>query len=142
MGHATNTNSQDFLKLPLSQLEKRRLELGMPRGVVAKLASVSEPTVTRIFTNKAAPELRVIRAIAIVLKVEVRVAEEITVVSRMDADDYRKQRAKIKAARLVQNIQGSMGLEAQAVDVRTVAKMVERTVHELLAGSKRKLWED
>ncbi len=114
----------------------------MPRGVVAKLASVSEPTVTRIFTNKAAPELRVIRAIAIVLKVEVRVAEEITVVSRMDADDYRKQRAKIKAARLVQNIQGSMGLEAQAVDVRTVAKMVERTVHELLAGSKRKLWED
>ncbi len=114
----------------------------MPRAVVARLAGVSEPTVTRVLTNKAAPELRVIRAIAVALKVEVRVGEEITVVPRMDADDYRTQRAEAKAVRIVENVQGSMGLEAQAVDARTVQKMVQRTIHELLAGSKRKLWED
>ena len=35
-----------------AELEKRRRELGMSRAVVAKLAGVSEPTVTRILTNK------------------------------------------------------------------------------------------
>jgi hypothetical protein len=35
-----------------------------------------------------------------------------------------------------------MGLEAQAVDSETVARTVDRTMIELLAKSKRKLWED
>ena len=126
-----------------ADLDRRRRELGMSRAAVAKLAGVSTPTVTRILTNKEkAPTFPVIRAIAAALGVEIRLGEEITVAPMIDADNYRKQRARAKAVRLVHRVQGSMGLEAQAADSRTVGKMVDRTMIELLAGSRRKLWED
>jgi transcriptional regulator with XRE-family HTH domain len=138
----TPTWVSDISKLT-SELEKRRIELGMPRAVLAKLARVSAPTVTRILRNReTAPKLPVIRAIAVALKVEIRLGETSEVFPRVDAYEYREQRARIKAIRLVHGVQGSMGLEAQAVSAATVNRMVDQTVHELLAGSKRKLWED
>jgi len=37
-------------------------------------------------------------------------------------------------------VQGTAGLEGQAVDEKAVESMVEQTTQELLAGSTRKLW--
>jgi transcriptional regulator with XRE-family HTH domain len=129
--------------IEFAHLEKRRRELGMSRAAVARLSGVSEPTVARVLTDRErAPTLPVIQAIAAALRVEIRLGESFKIASLIDADDYRRQRAKAKAIRLIHRLQGSMGLEAQAVDVKTVEKMVERTITELLAGSKRKLWED
>ena len=130
-------------EMQFAQLDQHRRELGMSRAVVAKLAGVSEPTVTRVLTSKErAPTFPVIRAIAMALQVEIRVGDEISVDPLIDPDDCRKQRARAKAIQLVQRLQGSMGLEAQAVDSTTIDKMVDRTMIQLLAGSKRKLWED
>jgi transcriptional regulator with XRE-family HTH domain len=126
-----------------ARLDSRRRELGMSRATLARLAGVSQPTVTRILMGKErAPTLPVIRAIAAALQVEIRLGEQIAVVPLIDADDYRRQRARAKAVCLVHRLQGSMGLEAQAVDSQIVDRMVDRTMIELLAGSKRKLWED
>jgi transcriptional regulator with XRE-family HTH domain len=126
-----------------AELDKRRRELGMSRAAVARLAGVSEPTVTRILTDKeAGPTLPVMCAIAAALRVEIRLGETIKFASVVDADVYRTERARKKAVRLVSGLQGSMGLESQAVDSQTLNKMIDRTTIELLAGSKRKLWED
>jgi hypothetical protein len=37
-------------------------------------------------------------------------------------------------------VQGTSGLEAQAVDREALEQMIRRTTHELLAGPKRRLW--
>ena len=60
----------------------------------------------------------------------------------VDADAFRRQQAYAKARRLVGFIQGTMGLEAQAVDETALRDMTERTARDLLEGSNRRLWED
>jgi hypothetical protein len=39
-------------------------------------------------------------------------------------------------------VQGTMGLEAQAVSAETLDDLTERHVEQLLAGSGRRLWDD
>lgn len=39
-------------------------------------------------------------------------------------------------------VQGTNALEAQAVDDAEYRRLVERTYHELLARSRRRLWAD
>jgi transcriptional regulator with XRE-family HTH domain len=130
-------------EIRFADLEKRRKELGMSRAAVAKRAGVSEPTVTRILTDReAAPTLPVVRAITAALRVEIRLGDTIGFHPLVDVDDYRQEQARAKAIRLVHRVQGSMALESQAVDSATVERMVDRTIIDLLAGSKRKLWED
>jgi hypothetical protein len=50
--------------------------------------------------------------------------------------------ARLKAARIVATVQATSGLEHQAVDEETRRQMEERTFHELLAGSPRRIWSD
>jgi len=37
-------------------------------------------------------------------------------------------------------VQGTSALESQAVDSETYRQMVRQTMHELMAGSRRRLW--
>jgi hypothetical protein len=62
--------------------------------------------------------------------------------SRVEPGRLRREQAERKARRLVALVQGTSGLEGQAVDPEAVEAMVERTTHELLAGPKRRLWGD
>jgi hypothetical protein len=55
-------------------------------------------------------------------------------------EEFRELEARTKAEALVSMVQGTSGLEAQAVDPEALEQMVRRTAHELLAGSKRRLW--
>ena len=62
--------------------------------------------------------------------------------STVDVRDLKRQQATRKAKKLVSLVQGTSGLEGQAVDKKAIESMVEQTTHELLAGSKRKLWSE
>jgi hypothetical protein len=62
--------------------------------------------------------------------------------SYVDARDLKREQAQRKAKKLVALVQGNSGLEGQAVDQKAVKSMVKQTTHELLAGSKRKLWSE
>ena len=67
---------------------------------------------------------------------------EIRFHSRVDPRTLRRDQAQRKARQLVALVQGTSGLEGQAVDRRTIEAMVERTTDELMAGSKRRLWSE
>ena len=45
-----------------------------------------------------------------------------------------------KARELVGMVQGTSGLESQAVGQNQIEKMISQLVHQLMAGSRRKLW--
>jgi hypothetical protein len=60
--------------------------------------------------------------------------------SQSDADELLEREARQKAERLVGMVQGSAALEGQGLDEATRERMIQRTVHELLAGSRRKIW--
>lgn len=124
-------------------LDDRRKRLGMSRAIVASRSGVRLPTVTRLLTGKeAAPSLPNVQAIAAALGVSLRAGAVVRIEEDVDAEEFRRRQALTKARRLVRMVQGTMGLESQAVDARTLNELTERTVRELLAGPKRRLWED
>jgi len=123
------------------RLDDRRKQLGMSRAALAKLAGVSEPTVTRVLTGREpSPGVATLQALALALQIEFRIGQNVEIRDVIPAQKYREQRAREKAKRLVSLVQGTMALEAQAVDESTVREMVKQTVHELMAGPNRKLW--
>jgi transcriptional regulator with XRE-family HTH domain len=118
-------------------LNQRRQELGLTVGTLAKRSGVSHPTVQRILsgTNPTASFCNVM-AIAHALGLSL-ILDAQTDVGRM-----KHEQAARKARKLVSLVQGSMGLEGQAVDQKTLDVMIERTTHEMLNGPKRRLWSD
>jgi DNA-binding XRE family transcriptional regulator len=121
----------------LRKLDIRRRLLGMSRATLARRSQVSTPTIHRILTGKElAPSIATVEAIAVALGMEVQIVETI------DADELREKQAKLRAAGLVGMVQGTMGLESQGVDQKTMASLTKRRVNQLLAGPGRKLWDE
>ena len=120
--------------IPVDRLNRRREALGMSHAVLAQRSGVSEAAVKRILGGRA-PEASYARvtAIASVLGVGVGVAE-------VAEDEKLRQQARAKAERVARLVQGTSALESQAVDRGTYERLVERSYHELLAGSRRRLW--
>ena len=58
------------------------------------------------------------------------------------AKELLKQQAHKKAERLVRMVQGTSALEAQGVSAHHIGQMIKKTVQELLAGSRRRLWAE
>lgn len=123
--------------LPLKDLDKRRRDLGLSYELLAQRSGVSRPTVQRILTGRQ-PAASVSNVVAIAEALGLGLRFE----SRVDPGRLRREQAERKARKLVALVQGTSGLEGQAVDRRTVESMVEQTTHELLAGPKRKLWSE
>ena len=112
----------------------------MSKSAVAKRSGVSLPTVERVLSGKEqSPRLANLQAIAETLGVELHVGASITVRETETAQDFRRAQATKKATRLVRMVQGTMSLEAQAVDAETLRGMIDQATSELLAGSPRKL---
>jgi transcriptional regulator with XRE-family HTH domain len=121
----------------LKSLDERRRELGLSYELLSRRCGVSRPTVQRILSgHHAAASFANVLAIAESLGLGLRFD------SAVDTRDLRQEQAERKAKKLVALVQGTSGLEGQAVDEKSVESMVEQTMHELLAGSKRKLWSD
>jgi transcriptional regulator with XRE-family HTH domain len=121
----------------LLALDQRRRDLGLSYDLLSKRCGVSRPTVQRILSGRQeAASFSNILAIA----------ESLGLALRLDSDvappELRREQAERKARKLVALVQGTSGLEGQAVDRETVESMVERTTDELLAGSKRRLWSE
>ena len=115
-------------------LGQRRTDLGMPIDVLAKRSGVSEPTVKRILRNGyETVSFAKVMSVANALGIDLRMG------SREDTYTMRRNQALMKAQSLVNLVQGTSALEAQAVDSVTIKQMVEETMHKLLS-TKKKLW--
>ncbi|SIO57548.1 Transcriptional regulator, contains XRE-family HTH domain [Singulisphaera sp. GP187] len=121
----------------LSMLNHRRRELGLSYELLSKRSGVSRPTVQRILSgHHSAASFASILAIAQAMGLALRFDSEV------DPRKLKREQAERKAKRLVALVQGTSGLEGQAVDRNMVESMIEQTTHELLAGSTRKLWSE
>lgn len=123
--------------LDLRKLDLRRRQLGMSRDRLARQAKVSVPTVHRILTGKErSPSIKTVEALASALGLRLEFSEV------HDVDALREEQANRRAAELVGMVQGTMGLEAQAVDAATIESLKKRRALRLLAGSNRRLWSE
>src|SRR5712692_10055383 len=118
-----------------SRLDARRRALRMSLEALARRSGVSKATVRRILLgDHEAASFANVLAVANALGLDLGVRQ------KSNPDQFMEQQAKQKAQRLVGMVQGTMGLEAQAVDRAVFQRMVNKTTHELLAGPPRKLW--
>jgi transcriptional regulator with XRE-family HTH domain len=121
----------------LRKLDVRRRRLGMSRAVLARRAKISIPTVNRILTGKEnSPSMQTLEALTAALGMSVQIVETV------DAETLREQQAQDRAARMVGMVQGTMGLESQAIGPQEVEVLTRRNAHRLLAGSNRRLWDE
>ncbi|HEV3079796.1 MAG TPA: helix-turn-helix transcriptional regulator [Gemmataceae bacterium] len=116
----------------LEQLRQRREQLGMPLAVLAAKAGVPMQTLHRILHGEASAHFDKVLAVAQALEV-------VLSAQKVKAREVRKRQARATAKRLVGMVQGTSGLEGQALDRDTLEEMTEQTTHQLLA-SKYKLW--
>jgi transcriptional regulator with XRE-family HTH domain len=121
----------------LRSLNQRRRALGLSYELLSKRSGVSRPTVQRILSGRhPAASFANIVSIANSLGLALRLE------SMVDAGDLKRDQAARKAKKLVDLVQGTSGLEGQAIDAKALDSMVKKTTRELLAGPKRRLWSE
>lgn len=120
--------------IPVDRLNRRREALGMSVSALAERSGVSEAAVKRILGGRA-PEASYAHVMAIAGVLGVAVGGE-----EVGEDELLRREARAKAERVARLVQGTSALESQAVDRGTYERLVERSYHELLAGSRRRLW--
>jgi transcriptional regulator with XRE-family HTH domain len=127
-----------------SSLDTRRREIGISYSALAALSGVSQPALQRLLTGKVeAPALTSVEAVARVLGFgAVRFLENgsIDFEPSLSAETVRKSQAWRKAGKIVRGVQPTPALEGQKIGEADYHAMVERTYHELLAGSNHRLW--
>ena len=122
--------------ISFERLTRLRAALGMSYSVVSSRSGVSQPTVKRIFGGHISEaSFANVMAVANALGASLDVAET-------DPDELCRRQARRKAEQVARIVQGTSALESQAVDANSYSRLVEKSYHQLLAGSKRKLWAD
>ena len=114
----------------------RRRELRLSYRALGARAGVSEPTVKRILNGNAdtasfATVVAILRALGL----------GVTIEPSQSATQMRREAARRKARELARLVQGTIGLEAQGVDARTLDDIAAQIEIDLLAGPARRLWE-
>ena len=118
-------------------LDVRRRELDMSIEVLSRRSGVSVSTVMRVLSgHNPHVSLENVAAIADTLGMAVSLAP------RRSALQMREEQANRKARRLAGIVQGTLGLEAQAISLTELEDMARQTAHQLLAGPSRRLWSD
>jgi len=103
--------------------------------LLALRSGVSLPTVQRILRDGGEhTTYATLKAIAHALGMDLELRNTI------DEQDFAERQARTKAEAIVRMVQGTSALESQAVDSKTYRQMVDQTVHELMAGPRRRLW--
>jgi len=115
-------------------LSRRRRELGIPFDDLAVRSGVSVATVKRILggqIGKASFEhvARVAEAMGVSL-----------VTRQTPAAAVKRAAARRQAERLVGMVQGTSGLEGQAISDKAAEALVRQSVRRLLAGPPRRVW--
>ena len=127
------TNHQPLFE----KLESRRRELGLSQSALAERSGVSLPTVQRILSGHSSAA-----SFENVVGIAQAMGMQMDVVPIFPAHEILEQQARKKAERLVGMVQGTSALETQAVSSWHIGQMINKTVHELLAGSRRRLWAE
>jgi transcriptional regulator with XRE-family HTH domain len=117
-------------------LDRRRRELGLTFAALSSRSGVSEPTVKRILGGRLG-EASFTHVVAIARALGSPIAAD-----PQDVDEMVREQARRKAEGIARLVQGTSALEAQAVDEAEYRRLVDRSYHELLAGSRRRLWAD
>ena len=121
----------------LSQLNSRRMELGMSFHALAKRSGISLVAVQRILSGKhAAASFESVVAISEALGLNLCFAAQST------AHTFAEARAREKAEQLVRMVQGSSALEGHSLDAEKRSELVDKALRALMHGSRRKLWTD
>ncbi len=118
-----------------AQMQRRRKALRISCQSLALRSGVSMPTVQRILRDGGEHTTYAnLTAVAQALGMDFELR------STSDEQTFAEQQAETKARFIVRMVQGTSALESQAVDSDTYQQMVKQTVHELMAGPRRKLW--
>jgi len=117
-------------------LDRRRRELGLTFAALSSRSGVSEPTVKRILGGRLG-EASFTHVVAIARALGSPISADL-----QDVDEMVREQARRKAEGIARLVQGTSALEAQAVDDAEYCRLVDRSYHELLAGSRRRLWAD
>lgn len=103
--------------------------------LLAERSGVSLPTVQRILRDgEEHTTFANLKAVAKALGMNFELRDT------CDEHDFAEQQALMKAEAIASMVQGTSALESQAVDRDSYRQMVKQTVHELMAGSRRRLW--
>ena len=125
----------------LTKLDLRRRQLKMSLAALSRRSGLSVPTLNRILSGQANPTLETLGTLATSLGVEIRISKDgVEVKELLSPNGFREFVAKEKASHLVRMVQGTSALESQAVGKTDIKNMVNQTIHELLAGTPRRLW--
>jgi transcriptional regulator with XRE-family HTH domain len=117
------------------QMQRRRKALRISYQLLALRSGVSLPTVQRIFRDGGEhTTYATLTAVARALGMDFELN------STSDDQAFAERQAQTKAEVIVRMVQGTSALESQAVDSDTYRQMVRQTMHELMAGPRRKLW--
>jgi transcriptional regulator with XRE-family HTH domain len=117
------------------KLDQRRQELGMTFEALSKRSGVPVSTLKAIFKKGIEHSTFAnVAAIADAIGVDIEFANEV------ESYELLHQQAVKKARELVGMVQATSGLESQAVAPNQIEVMIQQLVHQLMAGSRRKLW--
>lgn len=123
------------LRSLLRDLNNRRQALKMTTEALAQRSGLSRVTVCRLLSGSH-PRVSLLHVVALAEALGVQIEFK----PMMAVDEFARRQAKHHARRLVRMMQGTMGLEAQAVSPDFLARMEEETSERLLNGSWKKLW--
>ncbi len=123
-----------ILQITAQRLTRRRTELGMSFAVISNRSGVSQPTAKRILGGHIG-QVSFANVVAVAEALGIRFGSP-----DLDASALLHQQARTKAEYIARLVQGNSALEGQAVDSAAYKNLVELTYHELLAGSRRRLW--
>jgi len=126
-------------------LRDRRKKLGMPLDVLAARSRLSRATVVRIVSGKhTSVSFLNVAALAEALGVAVTLRSTDQGVAMefipKEVENIIDKQALYQAKRLVGMVQGTMGLEAQALDAAAASELVDKTRRELANSSWKNLW--
>lgn len=117
-------------------LNRRRRRLRMTVFALARLSGVPATTVRQVLVNPGSARFEDVAAVARVLGLDLVSARRVPVKRLL------RDRALAKARYVAKFVQGTQGLEAAAVDPAGYERLVEVAAEALLAGNKRKLWDE
>lgn len=124
-----------FVEEIIQKMNIQKKELGISNAVIADKSGVSEPTVARILSGKnPSAHFDHVLAIANILGVDINVR------GAQDPTIMKREQAKKKAEKIMKLVRGNSALEATETSREAYQRMLNKTVEELMAGSKRALW--
>jgi transcriptional regulator with XRE-family HTH domain len=126
----------DELHELLQQLSERRKTLKMSWAAVAARSGLPLSTVKRLLSSKPrSPQFTHVAALARALGASLRL-------DQAPEDQVVEQQARKQATRLVGMVQGTMGLEHQAVPPPALQMLIEESVARLRSGPRKRLWAE